>query len=154
MTEIKKWFEVGVEFLKVHESGQEKLVVEKYLFDAVSFTDAETRVNEIMANIINGSFFVNQIKIAGFSEVIPYDTGEFWFRVLVDYIYDNNKSGEKRSRANYLIFADNIEEALERIKLWLNDSVAFFEIVSLTKSKICDIFPYFEIEQEEEENEH
>ena len=38
------WFEVKVKYVKVGEDGREKKVSELYLLNAVSFTEAESRI--------------------------------------------------------------------------------------------------------------
>ena len=40
---MQTWFESKVKYMKVSESGNEQMVTENFLLDAVSYTDAETR---------------------------------------------------------------------------------------------------------------
>lgn len=38
------WFEAKVKYMKVNEDGREKKVNEAYLLDAMSYTEAESRI--------------------------------------------------------------------------------------------------------------
>ena len=38
------WFEAKVKYVKVSEDGREKKVNESYLLDALSYTEAESRI--------------------------------------------------------------------------------------------------------------
>ena len=40
------WFEVKVKYTKVDEDGRQRKVSKLYLLDAVSFTEAESRIIE------------------------------------------------------------------------------------------------------------
>jgi hypothetical protein len=42
---MSTWFECKAKYQKNDQNGMEKMVNEPYLVDAVSFTDAEKRIN-------------------------------------------------------------------------------------------------------------
>lgn len=60
--QMNTWFECKVKYQKVSESGKEYVATENYLLDAVSFTDAETRIFRQMEQMVRGEFSVIDIK--------------------------------------------------------------------------------------------
>lgn len=149
---MNTWFECKVKYEKMGGDGKEKMVSEPYLIDAVSFTDAESRIHKELEPYITGDFFVSTIKIANYSELIPNDDGDRWFKSKVAFIsLDEEKGIEKRSNTYMLVQANNVKEAYDNITSALNDSVADFEIPSIQESPLMDVFNYFKEEEVNEE---
>ena len=48
------WFEAKVKYIKVNEDGRERKVTESYLLDAMSYTEAESRIMKEMESVIKG----------------------------------------------------------------------------------------------------
>lgn len=61
---MHEWFEGKVRFSKTMENGLKKMVTESYLVDALSFTEAETRLIEEMKPFMTGEYSVSSIKKA------------------------------------------------------------------------------------------
>ena len=59
---MQTWFECKVKYVKIDDDGRERKVSEVYLVDAVSFTDAETRIIQQMETMVRGEFMVDNIK--------------------------------------------------------------------------------------------
>ena len=55
---MANWFECKVKYVRMLETGMQKAVNEPYLVDALSFTEAESRITEEMAPFISGEFIV------------------------------------------------------------------------------------------------
>ena len=62
------WFECKIAYEKVMEDGLQKKVKENYVVDALSFTEAESRIMEEMSSYISGEFTIEDIKIASYKE--------------------------------------------------------------------------------------
>ena len=141
---FQTWFECKVKYSKTAESGNEAQVSEVFLFDAVSYTDAETRVVREMQSIVKGGeFSILEIKKTKFAEIFPFDVGEWWFKVAVNLVTIDEEAGkEKKLRSYYLIMADDIKEALTRLDESLNYLVIPFVVSSVSVSNIIDVFPY------------
>ena len=140
---MQTWFECKVKYTKVTESGKEQLVTENFLLDAVSFTDAETRMIRQMEQMVKGEFNVTDIKKSRIGEVFPYDTGEWWFKATINLVTIDEEAGkEKKMRTYYLIMADDIKEALERLDESLSYLVIPYVVSALSVSTIVDVFPY------------
>lgn len=140
---MQTWFECKVKYTKVTESGKEQTVTENFLLDAVSFTDAETRITRQMQEMARGEFSVTDIKKSRIGEVFPYDTGEWWFKATINLVTVDEEAGkEKKMRTYYLIMADDIKQALERLDGSLSYLVIPYVVSALAVSTIVDVFPY------------
>ncbi len=135
------WFECKVKYQKVDAQGKEKFVTEPYLVDAVSFTDAESRIHTELQPYIGGEFNVTNIKKANFAEPVPNESGDRWFKCKVTFIsFDEQKGTERRSNTNMLVQASNIKEAFDTLEKSLKDTVSDFEIPSIQQSNLMDVF--------------
>ena len=140
---MNTWFECKAKYQKTGEDGKDKMVSENYLVDAVSFTEAEKRINKELEPYISGEFFVVVIKIANFSEIIPDENGDRYFKTKVSFIsVDEEKGVEKRSSTYMLVQANNVKEAYVNTEKALSDTVSDFEIPAISESNILDVFKY------------
>ena len=150
------WFECKVRYIKVDEtSGKDKKVNELYLVDALSFTEAESRLIKEMGQMIRGDFQVTNIRMAGYSDIFPFDSGDRWYKCKVAYISVDEEAGkEKKITSQMLVMADNLKEAYDNLMTSLSGMTIDFEVTSIMESNLIDFFPYT-IEEEnkvEEEN--
>jgi hypothetical protein len=138
------WFESKAKYMKVSESGKETMVTENFLLDAVSFTDAETRMIRQMQQMVKGGeFTVVDLKKSKIAEIFPYEDGEWWFKVTINLVTVDEEAGrEKKLRTYYLIMADDIKQALERLDESLSYLVIPYVVTSIAVSTIVDVFPY------------
>ncbi len=147
---MSTWYECKVRYQKMDQNGKEKKVNEPYLVDAVSFTDAEKRINEMLEPYISGEFQVTNIKIANYSELHPNENGDRWFKCKVSYIMlDEEKGTEKKSNTYILMQANDVKEAYEAIEELLHDTVSDYEIPAIAESPIMDVFPFSVNENDE-----
>ena len=78
---MHNWFECKIRYEKVMENGINKKVTEPYLVDALSFTEAESRIIEEITPFISGEFTVSDIKRANYSELFPCEEDKFHIRI-------------------------------------------------------------------------
>ena len=100
---MHNWFECKIRYEKVAENGMNKKVTEPYLVDALSFTEAESRIIEEITPFISGEFTVADIKRANYSELFPCeeDAADRWFKCKLYFITLDEKSGaEKKTATN------------------------------------------------------
>jgi len=71
-----KWFECSVRYEKMQDDGTTKKITEKYVVDALSFTEAESRIIEEVSPYVSGEFEVVGIVPAAYSEVSFMNDGE------------------------------------------------------------------------------
>ena len=140
---MSAWFECKVKYQKTDQSGKDKVVTEPYLIDAVSFTEAESRIHKVLEPYITGEFNVTNIKIANFSELIPDENGDRWFKCKVTFItLDEEKGVERKSNTYFLVQANNCKEAYDNVDKSMAGSVSDYSIPSVAESPIMDVFPY------------
>ena len=141
---MQTWFESKVKYVKVSQSGNEQMVTENFLLDAVSYTDAETRIiRQMQQSVKGGEFAIVDIKKSKIAEVFPFENGEWWYKATINLVTIDEEAGkEKKMRAFYLVMADDIQEALNRLDESLSFLVIPYVVSAITVSTIVDIFPY------------
>ncbi|MFO7745020.1 MAG: DUF4494 domain-containing protein [Psychroflexus sp.] len=144
------WFECKVKYRKTHDTGEQKITTDTYLLDAVSYTEAEARINEEMKAYTSEEFRIMNIKVANFTEVHPFENCDRWFKSKVSLISLDEESGkEKKSNIYLLVQANDVKEAFEHTNKALEDTMGDYTIPSITESPILDVFPYFTGEEEQ-----
>ena len=96
------WYECKVKYRKMSDSGEQKMVTEPFLVDAISFTEAETRINSEMEAYVSEEFFITNIKVANFAEIHPFENSDRWFKSKVSLISYDEESGKERKSNMYL----------------------------------------------------
>ena len=148
---MQTWFECKVKYVKVDEDGRERKVSENYLVDAVSFTDAETRIIKEMESNIRGEFTVENIKKSNIIEIFPHEDGEWWYKAKISLITIDEKGGKEKKINNYfLVAADDLKQAMLRLEEALSYILVPYQTTSLALSTIADVFPYFSEEKQQE----
>lgn len=136
------YFEVKVKYEKLMQDGNQKKVNEPYLVNAVSFSDAETRINKVLEPYISGDFFVNSIKIANYSDIIKNENGDRWFKCKVSFISVDEKGKERKTNSYTLVQACNVGDAKVVADKSMDGCVSDYEIPSVSETKIQDVFEY------------
>ncbi len=141
---MQTWFESKVKYVKISQSGNESTVTENFLLDAVSYTDAETRIIRQMQQMVKGGeFTIVDIKKSRIAEVFPYEAGEWWYKATINLVTIDEEAGkEKKLRTYYLVMADDIQQSLDRLDESLSFMVIPYVISSMAVSNIVDVFPY------------
>ncbi len=137
------WFECKVRYEKLDENGLPKKVTEPYLVDALSFTEAETRISKEMQPYISGEFTIATIKKANISELFENSAGDRWFRCKVNFvIIDMEKGTEKKVPSNMYVQANDIKDALEFLFKSLKGTMSDYSVTSIVETAILDVYPY------------
>jgi hypothetical protein len=141
---MQNWFEVRVKYLKIDDDGRERKVTEAMLFDAVTYTDAEAHVTEQLREIIRGEFVIDKISKSNIIETFPHETGAFWYKGKISIVTIDEKGGKEKKVNNYfLVEADDIKQALQRLEEGLSYILVPYTITSLQVSSIVGVYPYF-----------
>ena len=141
------YYEVKVKFEKTMENGMVKKVKEPYLFDAVSFSEAEARAIEELAPFASGELEVTDIKIAAYAELFPSDKEEAdkWYAVRINFLTLDECTGkEKKIKSEYLVQASDIYNAKDNFIEAMKQTLAGYEIVAIKETPIMDVYPYQE----------
>lgn len=151
---MKTWFECSIRYEKTMEDGMQKKVTEKYLVDAMSFTEAEARIIEEMSPFISGEFKVTAIKITNLSEVFASNMAEDekWYKLKVAFITLDEKSGkEKKAYQNMLVQSCSTNDAEKDLNEFMKGTMSDYEIAEVVETQVMDVF-FYEEEKETEEN--
>ncbi|MCU4176676.1 DUF4494 domain-containing protein [Carboxylicivirga sp. N1Y90] len=150
---MQNLFECKVKYEKIDEqSGTNKKVSETYLIDAVSFTEAESRIYKEMEMMIRGEFIVTNIRKANYTEIFPNDDGDRWFKSKISYVsVDENSGKEKKISNQILVMANDVKHAFDKIHEGMNGMTVDFDINAIAESPILDFFPYFKGDEVNEE---
>ena len=142
---MHNWFECKIRYEKTLENGMNKKVTEPYLVDALSFTEAESRIIEEMTPFISGEFTVSDIKRANYSELFSSDEekADRWFKCKLYFITLDEKSGaEKKTATQVLVQAANLRDAVKKLDKGMEGTMADYSIASVTETAIMDVYPY------------
>lgn len=141
-----------VRYTKQQDNGSFKRVNELYLLAAMSWTDAEARVYEELGSMIRGEFTIQDISRFNIHDIFAYDDADVWYKAKVTYMgLDSDSDKEKKVTQYFLVTANSVKEADERIKESLSTLLVDFEIKSLVETKIIEIFPYKDEELQDKE---
>lgn len=139
---MANWFECKVRYAKMLETGMQKTVNEPYLVDALSFTEAESRITEEMAPFISGDFTVSAVKREKLSEVFYDETGDKWYKVKYNIITVDEKTAvEKKTTVTTLVQAANFQAAVDNFMEGMKGTMADFEIAAVAETALMDVFP-------------
>lgn len=142
---MHNWFECKIRYEKVTENGMNKKVTEPYLVDALSFTEAESRIIEGMSPYISGEFTVSDIKRAAYSELFDAEdeAADRWFKCKLLFITLDEKSGaEKKTSTLVLVKATNLRDAVKRLDEGMKGTMADYVIAAVSETPLMDVFPY------------
>lgn len=150
---MNNWFECKVKYLKTDEKGTTKSTTDTYLVDAISFSEAETRITEEVAPYVKGDFSIIGMKKAGINEIFPHEEGDRWYKCKVAFVsIDEVKGTEKKINSTILVFGADIDNAYKHLVEALSSSVTDYEVSAIAETNIVDIFPYGNSDQEMEMN--
>jgi len=137
------YFLSTVRYEKTMENGLNKTVSEQYLFDALSFTEAEARTIEELKPYISGEFSIPQIVKPRISELmLSEDVSADRYKVKVSFITLDEKSGaEKKTNSFILVQASDFKNAYDRFIEGMKGTMADYEIVSIVETQILDYYP-------------
>lgn len=136
------WFECKVRYEKLQENGAVKRVNEPYLVDALTFTEAESRIIEEMTPCISGEFSISAVKKTKVAEIFFDETADRYYMVKVNFISLDEKNGTEKKVANFiLVQASDFDDALKNFKKGMEGTMSDYEIVSITETMIMDVFP-------------
>ena len=142
---MQTWFECKIRYVKVMENGMNKKVTESYLVDALSHTEAETRIIEEMTPYISEELEVTAVRKVNYSELFFSEdpAADRWYKVKLGFVTLNEKTGaEKKTYTNVLVQAADLRDAVKRLNEGMKGSMADYIISSVIETAIMDVYPY------------
>ena len=145
------WYETGVKYQKMQEDGTEKVVTERYVVDALSFTEAENTIIDEMSVYVSGEMTVSNLGKAKYNEIFFSDVNDDdkWYKAKLQFIVIDDKSErEKRSNVFYLVQAKSLARALRYIDEVMGKTMIDYDIVGINETKIYDVFEHKSLSDE------
>ena len=145
ISKVSKYYEVKIQYQKMQEDGKEKKVTEQYVVEALTFTEAESRIIEEMTPYISGEFDVVSEKIAPYNEIFLSDRtdDDKWFISKVGFItLDERTDKEKKQTFRYLVQAATSELALDYTKEMFSHGMSDYSIEAVQDTPTLDVFLY------------
>ena len=138
----KHWFNCKVSYIKPDSEGSEVKKTEQFVLDAYTYTEAETRMVEILEAEGIRPFEITQITKTTLVEVIRFAECDKWFKVKVSLTtVDVNKGTEKEANQYLLVSAEDVKDAFEKVKTHMNAVHVGYVIPSVVYQKISEVFP-------------
>lgn len=140
-----KLFECGIRYEKTLENGMQKKVTELYIVDALSFTEAESRIIKEMSCYVGGEFDVVSEKITNYSQLVKSDNAQAdkWYKVKINYIQTDERTEKEKKTATYLLVqAKDIDDARRMTNKYMEGTVVDWDCEAVSETKIMDVFLY------------
>ena len=137
---MANYFEVKITFNKTLENGKEKKVSELYLVDAVSFTEAETKITAEFSLLPNFKVkSIRQYKVAEIVNKTNLDDSRY-FKCKVNFITLDEKSGNEKKTAVYmLVDAETLDKAKALLVEYMKCTMADYSIEKIEETKIMAV---------------
>lgn len=137
------WYECRVKYEKTLETGTQKKVTEIYLIDALSCSEAESRITAELGPYIVGEFSVKSVKEVHFSEMFTDPNGDKWYRAKVMFLSLDEKSGREVRNASYmLIQADSFDQAKKNLDKGMKGTMSDWELNTISETNIIDVLTF------------
>lgn len=139
------WFLCTVRYEKTTEDGLQKKVSEKYVVDALSFTEAEARITEEMKSYISGQFDIVEIDRCKFGEIFFTEeaSADKWYKSKLQFItIDEHTDKEKKANVTYLVQGCSLENARKNIDEVMGGTMIDYVIVGVNETAIMDVFEH------------
>lgn len=136
------YIEAAARFERMSEDGKVKKVTERFLVDALSCIEAESRTVEELTPYVSGDLEVTANKKVNIAEVMgDKECGRFWLVKVAFITIDERSGAEKRTISQILVGAPDFTNAVENFNEGMKGTMADFEIVSLAETPIKEFYP-------------
>ena len=143
---MKDWFTAKIKYLKQDpENGTIKKVSEAYLLNALSHTEAEARLQSILEEFIP-EYELLKLDKSNFNQVIIDKSKDYFFKIRIYSIYTDEEENNLTQSEVYIVQAQSSKDAIAKLEVFLELSVADWEVKSVLKTNIIEAFPYIETE--------
>lgn len=135
------WIEVRARYDKMMENGVVKKIVEPYLVDALSCTEAEARVTEELTPYISGDFRISSVVTTKIAEIFWDETGDRFYKVKANFITIDEKTATEKKTASYiLVQASSFKDAYDNFIKGMKGTMADYEIEQICETKIVEVY--------------
>lgn len=136
------YIETAARFERMSEDGKVKKVTERFLVDALSCTEAESRTIEELTPYVSGDLEVTANKKVNISEVMGDKEADKFYLAKVAFVtIDERTAKEKKTVSQWLIGGTDFNDAYEVVLREINKCMADIEIQSLSETAIREFYP-------------
>ncbi|GAB2780552.1 hypothetical protein GCM10027275_25130 [Rhabdobacter roseus] len=144
------WHLGKIAYMKEDETGRLKQIREAHLIDAMSFTEAEARLIELLTEELETSFEVKTLTpfpltdVFGLDDdVVMGDENTVWYQVKASYQTVDERTGKtKRTANNFLVYASSVRDAYDALSMALRGFLLPYEIEAIRRTSILTVRPY------------
>ena len=123
------------------ENGVVKKIVEPYLVDALSCTEAEARVTEELTPFISGDFRISSVVTTKIAEIFWDESGDKFYKVKVNFITLDEKDRNRKEECHHiLVQASSFKDAYNNFVEGMKGTMADYEIEQICETKIVDVY--------------
>lgn len=136
------YFETKVKMEEIQRTGAIKEVTNTYLFDALSFADAEGRAEEELSDQSSGLFLVASVRKRNFTEaIVSVNTiDDKFYEVRLAFITINDAGIEKKTNSTMLVQSFSLQNAVEKVQEHMKGSIADYELISIKQTPILEFY--------------
>lgn len=139
---MSNWYRLKIAYLKQAENGSVIKKSETYLLNAMSFIEAETRLQMILESYIP-EYDLSAIAKVKMTDAVFHETAETWWQIDMVYVSCDEDSGkEKKIKEMFMIAAGDVKEVIERTHERMTGSVVDWMITGVKMTDVLDVFPY------------
>jgi hypothetical protein len=139
---MASWFECSISYNKINERGINAKVTEKYLVDALSFTEAEARITKERAPFVSGEGMVAACKRTKIAEVFEADVDRFYLAKMAFITLDDKTGAERRSITQMLVGGEDLIDAIKNLNTAMRGTMADWELVAISETPILEIYKH------------
>lgn len=144
---MQRWYTVKVKYNKKGQGSEDsKKVNEAFLLPAVSFTDAETRINKEIGQTADGEFLVHAMSLTEVQDIFRNEDGGQWYMCKITISYEDNGKVTK-VKQNYMVEALSVQDATTSLDSQLEDAMFDYETTNVALSNIIEVF-YQDLDRE------
>lgn len=139
-----KMIKVSAKYEELGENGSNKSVTKHYLVDALSITEAESKVIEHLKLYVSGALTTTAAQLSKVAEVVNTKDADKLYLAKVGFItIDEKTAKEKRYTSQWLVGGTDFNDAYEQVLREFNSfSTDVPELISLSESKFVEFIPY------------
>lgn len=143
----KNWYEVSVIIERISENGMAANVKEKYLVDAMSFTEAEARITEKLSSF--GEFEIDSVVKRNMEVVFADDESDKWYKCKLCFITLDERTGrEKKTVQTVMIQAIDFSDAKKKAEDYMKGAVSEWDFTLIQETQILEAFALKEDKEE------
>ena len=119
-------------------SEESKKVNEAFLLQAVSFTDAEARINKEIGQTADGEFLVHAMSVTEVQDIFRHNDGGQWYLCKITISYEDGDKVTK-VKQSYMVEGLTVQEATASLDEELEDAMFEYETTNVALSPIVDV---------------